>query len=40
VLADGELLFSGPPGELEREVGTTGLDFEQAFVEFLHRRGH
>jgi ABC-2 type transport system ATP-binding protein len=40
VLADGELLLSGPPGELEREVGTTGLDFEEAFVEFLHRRGH
>ena len=40
VLADGERLFDGPPRELEREVGTTGLDFEQAFVEFLHRRGH
>jgi ABC-2 type transport system ATP-binding protein len=40
VLADGELLFAGPPQALEREVGTTGLDFEQAFVEFLHRRGH
>ncbi len=40
VLADGELLFDGPPQALEREVGTTGLDFEQAFVEFLHRRGH
>ena len=40
VLADGELLFTGTPRELEQEVGTTGLDFEQAFVEFLHRRGH
>jgi ABC-2 type transport system ATP-binding protein len=40
VLADGELLFDGPPRELEQEVGTTGLDFEEAFVEFLHRRGH
>jgi ABC-2 type transport system ATP-binding protein len=40
VLADGERLFDGPPRELEREVGTTGLDFEEAFVEFLHRRGH
>jgi ABC-2 type transport system ATP-binding protein len=40
VLADGERLFVGPPRELEHEVGTTGLDFEEAFVEFLHRRGH
>jgi ABC-2 type transport system ATP-binding protein len=40
VLADGERLFDGSPRELEREVGTTGLDFEEAFVEFLHRRGH
>jgi ABC-2 type transport system ATP-binding protein len=40
VLADGELLFDGPPQALEREVGTTGLDFEEAFVEFLHGRGH
>jgi ABC-2 type transport system ATP-binding protein len=40
VLADGELLFDGEPQALEREVGTTGLDFEEAFVEFLHRRGH
>ena len=40
VLADGELLFGGAPQALEREVGTTGLDFEEAFVEFLHRRGH
>ena len=40
VLADGELLLDGPPQALESEVGTTGLDFEEAFVEFLHRRGH
>src|SRR5918998_3008690 len=40
VLADGELLFGGPPRALEREVGTTGLDFEEAFVEFLRERGH
>ena len=40
VLADGELLFDGAPRDLEQEVGTTGLDFEEAFVEFLHRRGH
>jgi ABC-2 type transport system ATP-binding protein len=40
VLADGERLFYGSPRELEQEVGTTGLDFEEAFVEFLHGRGH
>jgi ABC-2 type transport system ATP-binding protein len=40
VLADGELLFSGPPRELQELVGTRGLDFEEAFVEFLHQRGH
>jgi ABC-2 type transport system ATP-binding protein len=40
VLADGEDVFKGPPGELERATGTTGLDFEQAFVQFLHQRGH
>jgi ABC-2 type transport system ATP-binding protein len=40
VLADGERLFEGSPRELERVVGTTGLDFESAFVEFLHQRGH
>jgi ABC-2 type transport system ATP-binding protein len=40
VLADGELLFTGPPRELERVVGTTGLDFEAAFVQFLHQQGH
>jgi ABC-2 type transport system ATP-binding protein len=40
VLADGELLFTGPPRELERVVGTSGLDFEAAFVAFLHQQGH
>ncbi|MET0972187.1 MAG: ABC transporter ATP-binding protein [Thermoleophilaceae bacterium] len=40
VLADGERLFDGPPRELERVVGGDGLDFEGAFVRFLHQRGH
>ncbi len=40
VLADGERLFDGSPRELERVVGSSGLDFESAFVEFLHQRGH
>jgi ABC-2 type transport system ATP-binding protein len=40
VLADGERLFEGSPRELERVVGTSGLDFESAFVKFLHQRGH
>jgi ABC-2 type transport system ATP-binding protein len=40
VLADGERLFDGSPRELERVVGATGLDFEGAFVRFLHQRGH
>jgi ABC-2 type transport system ATP-binding protein len=42
VLADGELLFSGSPGELERTVGgdAEAPDFESAFVRFLHDRGH
>jgi ABC-2 type transport system ATP-binding protein len=40
VLADGERLFSGSPRELEQVVGTSGLDFEAAFVEFLHQQGH
>jgi ABC-2 type transport system ATP-binding protein len=39
VLADGELLFTGTPGSLHEAVGTAG-DFEAAFVEFLHERGH
>jgi ABC-2 type transport system ATP-binding protein len=40
VLADGERLFHGSPRELEAVVGASGLDFEAAFVEFLHQRGH
>jgi ABC-2 type transport system ATP-binding protein len=36
VLADGELLFTGPPDELVRD----DHDFEAAFVRFLHARGH
>jgi ABC-2 type transport system ATP-binding protein len=40
VLADGERVFGGSPRELEQATGTTGLDFESAFVEFLHQRGH
>ena len=39
VLADGERVFDGSPRELEQATGTTGLDFEQAFVQFLHQRG-
>jgi len=39
VLADGELLFSGSPRELAETVGS-GPDFEGAFVQFLHERGH
>jgi len=42
VLADGELLFTGTPGELETATGGTAAapDFETAFVRFLHARGH
>jgi ABC-2 type transport system ATP-binding protein len=40
VLADGELLFTGTPAELERTVGGDPRDFEAAFVRFLHERGH
>lgn len=40
VLADGERLFAGSPRELEALVGATDLDFEAAFVAFLHQRGH
>jgi ABC-2 type transport system ATP-binding protein len=40
VLADGERVFDGSPRELEQATGTTGLDFERAFVEYLHQRGH
>ena len=40
VLADGERLFSGSPRELEQVVGASDLDFEAAFVAFLHQHGH
>jgi ABC-2 type transport system ATP-binding protein len=40
VLADGDLLFTGSPGELRRTVGEQQRDFEAAFVRFLHERGH
>jgi ABC-2 type transport system ATP-binding protein len=40
VLADGERVFGGSPDELEHATGTTGLDFEHAFVEFLRQQGH
>jgi ABC-2 type transport system ATP-binding protein len=40
VLADGELIFTGSPRELEDESGASGVDFEAAFVRFLHERGH
>jgi ABC-2 type transport system ATP-binding protein len=40
VLADGELLFTGTPSELERTVESGSGDFESAFVRFLHDRGH
>lgn len=40
VLADGELLFDGTPGELDRAVAGDSPDFETAFVRFLRERGH
>jgi ABC-2 type transport system ATP-binding protein len=42
VLADGELLFTGTPTELETATGATAAapDFETAFVRFLHAQGH
>jgi ABC-2 type transport system ATP-binding protein len=43
VLADGERLFTGSPGELERAVEESehqAPDFEAAFVAFLRQRGH
>jgi ABC-2 type transport system ATP-binding protein len=44
VLADGELLFTGAPRELEeaveREGGGGRGDLEEAFVAFLRARGH
>jgi ABC-2 type transport system ATP-binding protein len=36
ILADGELLYTGPPGELEGAGGR----FEAAFVAFLREHGH
>ena len=42
MLADGELLFTGTPAELETATGAAAAapDFETAFVRFLHERGH
>jgi len=42
VLADGELLFTGTPGQLETATGgdAAAPDFETAFVRFLHEKGH
>jgi ABC-2 type transport system ATP-binding protein len=40
VLADGELLFDGPPAELIAANGGGEQDFEAAFVAFLRARGH
>jgi len=41
VLADGELVFTGTPAELEQATGEhEALDFEGAFVRFLRERGH
>lgn len=39
VLADGELLFSGSPTELEQAVGGSR-DLDATFVRFLHEHGH
>jgi ABC-2 type transport system ATP-binding protein len=39
VLADGELLFDGPTGELQAQPDGDS-DFETAFVQFLRARGH
>ncbi|MGI8728510.1 MAG: ABC transporter ATP-binding protein [Solirubrobacteraceae bacterium] len=41
VLADGELLFDGPPARLHAESGAAAdEDMEQAFVAFLRAQGH
>ena len=40
LLADGELLFTGTPSELEAAVGGDPRDFEHALVNFLHQHGH
>jgi ABC-2 type transport system ATP-binding protein len=40
VLADGELLFTGTPGELVSAGGGPAGGFEASFVRFLRERGH
>jgi ABC-2 type transport system ATP-binding protein len=40
LLADGELLFTGTPTQLERTVGGDPRDFETALNHFLHQHGH
>jgi ABC-2 type transport system ATP-binding protein len=40
LLADGELLFTGTPLQLEQAVGGDPRDFETALNHFLHQRGH
>ncbi len=41
VLADGEAVFNGSPADLHAAVPESGArDFEEAFVAFLHERGH
>jgi ABC-2 type transport system ATP-binding protein len=40
VLADGEVLFDGAPGELAAEGGADDQDFEGSFLAFLEQRGH
>jgi ABC-2 type transport system ATP-binding protein len=40
LLADGELLFTGTPRQLEQAVGGDPRDLEAALVGFLHQRGH
>jgi ABC-2 type transport system ATP-binding protein len=42
LLADGELLFTGTPAELEAAVGggAGGAGLEASVVDFLHQRGH
>lgn len=40
LLADGELLFTGTPRQLEQAVGADPRDLEAALVRFLHQHGH
>ena len=40
VLADGELLFHGHPARARAGGRGRHVDFEAAFVRFLHERGH